>query len=136
MSAQQLPRRKFLENLRTRVVGNEKAVTLVIGEIARWSLQGRTMPDVTDLTYVDFKELSPETVAHVEPDVILSPLVTDAFDAFQIAKYLESFGYRGRYRAVAPHLPNIAMVREEIKAAAPDIDFDIVVMPPTLVSVT
>jgi hypothetical protein len=136
MSAQQRPYKRFLEALRAQELSNQKAVTLVIGEISRWSMQGRTVPEVPDLTYVDFNELSSETVTTVEPDVIFSPLVTNAFDAFQVVRYLDSFGYCGRYRAVATHLPNLTMVREEIKAEAPAVDFDIVMMPPALVAVT
>lgn len=136
MSAQQLPRKKFLENLRGRVLGKDGTVTLVIGEITRWSTEGRNVPYVQDLNYVDYDDLSEETINDIKPSVVLSPLVTDSFDAHQIARYLVSIGYTGRYRAIAPHLPNLSMIKLEISAVAPQLDFDIVVMPPTLVSVT
>jgi hypothetical protein len=136
MLAQQLRRSISLKDLRGSVLGDERAVTLVVGEIGRWASEGRTMPDVQDLTYIDFSELDQSTLDALQPDVVLSPLVTDAFDAFQIVRYLDSFGYKGRYRAVAPQLPNVAMVKNEINSAAPSIDFDIVVMPPKLVSVS
>lgn len=135
MSAQQLPRKKFLENLRGRVLGKDRAVTLVVGEIVRWANEGRKVPSVQDLDYIDFEDLTAEKIEAIQPDVILSPLVTDTFDAYQIARYLVSLNFTGRYRAIAPHLPNLSMITLEINAVAPELDFAIVVMPPTLVSV-
>lgn len=135
MSAQQLPRKRFLRNLRNRVIGQEAAVTLVVGDIARWMADGRSVPDVRDVTYVEFENFSSQTLSNIRPDVVLSPLVTDSFDAFQVCEVLADYGFAGRYRAVAPSMPNLSMIRSEITTAAPDIDFDIVTMPPTLVSV-
>jgi hypothetical protein len=136
MSAQQLPRKKVLENLRGHVLGDDRVVTLVVGEIVKWTAQGRTMPDAQDHTYVDFEDLTVETIEAIQPDVIVSPLVTENFDAYQVARQLASILFHGRYRAIAPHLPNIDMIRREISSAAPKIDFEIVVMPPKLVLVT
>lgn len=135
MSAQQLPRKKFLENLRDRVIGEDRAVTLVVGDVVRWTTEGRTMPYVEDLTYVDFDQLSEDTITTIRPDVVLSPLVTDGFDAYQVTRFLASVAYEGRYRAISQVLPNLQMIRNEIRAVGPAIDFDIVIMPPTLVSV-
>ncbi|MCK0119921.1 hypothetical protein MWU61_05190 [Loktanella sp. F6476L] len=135
MSAQQLPRKKFLENLRDRVIGEDRAVTLVVGDVVKWTTEGRTMPYVEDLTYVDFDQLSEDTIATIRPDVVLSPLVTDGFDAYQVTRFLASAAYKGRYRAISQTLPNLTMIRNEIRAVGPAIDFDIVIMPPTLVSV-
>ena len=136
MSAQQLPRKPFLQIPRGRLPGDEHAVTLVVGEIARWTSDGRIIPDVRDLTYVEFEELSANVLETIRPDVILSPLVLDSFDAFQVMNLLTKWGYEGRYRAVSQHLPNLPMICREIKAEGPYVDFDIVIMPPTLVSVT
>lgn len=135
MSAQQLPRKRFLQNLRGRVLGDENAVTLVVGDIARWASDGRTMPDVRELTYAEFSDFSPSLLEMTKPDVILSPLVTETFDAFQVISVLDASEFTGRYRAISQHLPNLAMIRQEIKSNAPTVDFEIVVMPPTLVSV-
>jgi hypothetical protein len=135
MSVHQVPRMKFLENLRETVLGGDRVVTLVIGEIARWVHEGRTMPDVEDLTYVDFDELTEETLKCVSPDVVLSPLLTNAFDSYQIVGLLASLGYRGRYRALAQKMPNFEMIKAEVRSAGPAIDFDIVIMPPNLASV-
>ena len=106
-----------------------------MGEIARWSAEGKIIPEVDALTYVEFDDLDKSIIAEMQPDVILSPLVAAAFDAFQIIRHLKESGFRGRYRAVSPSLPNLAMIKEEIVSAAPEIDFDIVVMPPKLVAV-
>ena len=135
-SAKYLDCEKILDDLRGGRSGKKKAVTLVICESAKWKSEGRPMTPAHDLTYLDFQDLSQEQVISFEPEIIVSPLVTEAFDAYQVVKNLELIGYQGRYRAVAKELPNIAMVREEINAIAPEIDFDIVVMTPKLIVVS
>ncbi len=131
-SVHQLPRKKFLENLRGHVHQEDRVVTLVVGEVRRWASEGREIPYVDDLTFVDFEHLNQTTIAKVRPDVVLSPLLSDAFDAYQIVRFLASFGYVGRYRALAQYLPDMAMIRSEIRKAAPNIDFEIVMMPTPL----
>lgn len=127
---------KLIDELRGGPFCEEKAVTLVIGDMEKWIAEGRPMPPSNDLTYLDYHDLSSEQVSTVEPEIILSPLVAKAFDAYQVVKDLKTIGYQGRYRAVARELPNIAMVRDEISAIAPEIDFDIVVVNPKLVVVS
>lgn len=137
MSAPQyLPCLNLLDDLRRVHSREKKAVTLVIGDMEKWIAQGRPIFAEDDLTYLDFQDLSSEQVDTVGPEMVVSQLVEDAFDAFQIVNDLKSFGYRGRYRAVARELPNVPMVRSEITAIAPEIDFDIVVLQPRLVAVT
>jgi len=136
MASQQLPQKRFLDTLRKNVLGDEKPATLVIGDIALWKAQGRNVPEVDDIDYLEFDALSEQALQTHQPDVVLSPLVTDVFDAFQVITLLSKVQFKGRYRAIAPTLPDIEMIRAEVQTQAREIDFDIVMMPPKLVSVT
>lgn len=62
--------------------------------------------------------------------MVLSPLVADGFDVIDIAIRLAELKYTGRYRAIAEDLPNGNMIRKEVRAHAPDLDFDLLMMSP------
>lgn len=60
------------------------------------------------------------------PNLVLTPLVCGPRDAVDFAQKLASLGFCGRYRAVVDALPNIHLVRQEIRATCPSIDFDVI----------
>lgn len=80
------------------------------------------------LVVVDFHEVTAETLAAVQPDVVLSPLVFGPFDCFDLAAVLSAAGFLGRYRAAAGQIPSPGLVRREIAASFPELDFDVVVL--------
>lgn len=62
------------------------------------------------------------------PDLVLAPLLTPKFDALDLARYLSQAGYRGRYLALVDRLPSATLIRREVKAQSPDLNFDLVVL--------
>lgn len=62
------------------------------------------------------------------PALVLSPLVTPEFDALDLARMLAQGGYRGRYLALVDRLPNSSLIRREVAAQSPTINFDVIVM--------
>lgn len=62
------------------------------------------------------------------PDLVLAPLLTPMFDALDLARYLSQAGYRGRYLALVDRLPSANLIRREVEAQSPDLNFDIVVL--------
>lgn len=62
------------------------------------------------------------------PVLVLSPLLTPVFDAIDIARYLSQLGYRGRYLALVDKLPSANLIRREVEAQSPDLNFDVVVL--------
>lgn len=62
------------------------------------------------------------------PALILSLLVTPAFDALDLARLLSQTGYRGRYLALVDRLPNPTLIRREVAAQSPGINFDVVIL--------
>jgi hypothetical protein len=107
----------------------ETTVTLVIGEIARWQSHGKSTPRIPGFTFVEIDHLTYALLQQIQPQVILSPLVTDGFDAVDVAMKLQAFGYLGRYRVVTEDLPNMRMVICEIQSSAPRLDIDLFVLP-------
>ena len=62
------------------------------------------------------------------PTLVLSPLLTTVFDAIDLARYLSQRGYRGRYLALVDRLPSANLIRREVEAQSPDLNFDVVVL--------
>ncbi len=83
-----------------------------------------------DLTFLPFHQICATSIANLAPDMVLSPLVSEAFDCFDLAHALTGAGFRGRYRAAAAHIPDPGLVRREIRASFPGLDFDIILIRP------
>lgn len=62
------------------------------------------------------------------PGLVLSPLLTAVFDAIDLARYLSQRAYRGRYLALVDQLPSANLIRREVEAQSPDLNFDVVVL--------
>ena len=103
--------------------------TLVIGDLARWKAQGRVVPPLEGFQFVDIDDLSEEIVNENEPNIILSPLVGEDFDAVDVAIKLIELRFSGRYRAIADDLPDADLIRREVQQFAPELDFDLLLMP-------
>lgn len=62
------------------------------------------------------------------PELVLSPLLTPAFDALDLARMLSQCGYRGRYLALVDRLPSANLIRREVEAQSPNLNFDVIVL--------
>jgi hypothetical protein len=62
------------------------------------------------------------------PELVLSPLLTPAFDALDLARMLTQCGYRGRYLALVDKLPSANLIRREVEAQSPGLNFDVIVL--------
>lgn len=62
------------------------------------------------------------------PALILSQLVTPGFDALDLARLLSQGGYRGRYLALVDRLPNPTLIRREVAAQSPGVNFDVIIL--------
>jgi hypothetical protein len=104
-------------------------VTLVVGDIKRWNAQGRTRPEIDGFYFVEIDALNAALLFDIRPEVILSPMIMDQFDAIDLAKKLATLDFKGRYRAVTEAIPNTAIVLKEIRTAVPKLDFDLYIVP-------
>ena len=86
-------------------------------------------PNNDGFQFVDIEDLNADLVNEKEPDIILSPLVGDDFDAVDVAIKLIELKFKGRYRAISDEMPDAELIRKEVRAFAPQLDFDLLLMP-------
>ncbi|MDG4648826.1 hypothetical protein P6F26_10260 [Roseibacterium sp. SDUM158017] len=78
---------------------------------------------------VDFDDLDRISFAGERaPSLVLSPLLTPVFDAIDLARYLSQRGFTGRYLALVDRLPSARLIRREVEAQSPDLNFDVVIL--------
>ena len=103
--------------------------TLIIGSLERWRAEGRLTEDLGEFAFVELSALTEEIFNELNPTIVLSPLLGDSFDASDVAVALTRFGYEGRYRVISGMLPNDNLIRDEIRELAPELDFDLLMVP-------
>ena len=106
--------------------------TLVLGDLERWAATGRQLPEIDGTVFAGVDDLSTEFMALTGPSVVLSPLMMRGADVIEIATRLIDTGFAGCYRVVAMALPNPGIVRQEVNAVAPELDFDLIMIPSVL----
>lgn len=84
------------------------------------------VPAASGVSFATLPEVTAASLALDLPDVVLSPLVAERFDCFDVAAQLSEAGFSGRYRAAAGPLPDPGLVLREVRAQFPALDFDIV----------
>jgi len=82
--------------------------------------------------FVDIADLSFETVRKITPDVVLSALIGNGFDATEIAQVLEQAGFSGRYRVLSDPVESSGLIVQEVTRLAPSVDFEILELTPEL----
>lgn len=103
---------------------------LAVGNIAprdNRKSHGTATDSDTQIVTAGFEELTSTNLARWRPDIVLSPLVDTGFDCVDLARRLCDLGYAGRYRVAAAALPNPELIRREVAAACPGLDFGLVV---------
>lgn len=112
----------------TRLSGSVamSVMVLAVGDVAGWRQAGRSLPAMGDITFAEFCAVTGELLASLKPDIVVSPLVSRHFDCTDLAVRLHRAGYTGRYRAMAPNIPDPSIVKREIVAMCPGLDFEIV----------
>ena len=99
---------------------------LAVGEIRHFNGRDAVADEDAGIGFTAFADLTPDMLEEMDPDFILSPTWCNTFDCIDLATLLTDCGFRGRYRAVAHQIPNPAIIRNEVRAACPDLDFDFI----------
>ena len=110
--------------------GGDTPTLLIVGDLHHWRLAGRDLPDLDGFHFVDFADVTGDLLDRLRPDVVLSALMAEGFDALDLAATLAALSYRGAYRSIGVDLPNPAAIRREVMAAAPGLDFEILLISP------
>lgn len=101
-------------------------VILVIGDVHEWLARGRNLPADDVLEFCDYAEFNAKFLKALRPDVILSPLMGQNFDALDVAMKLEAARFCGCFRILAPKLPHPEVVETELRSLAPSVDCELV----------
>ena len=101
------------------------SAVLVVGNLSSWQQAGRAVPSVAGFHFTAFADVTQTLMQVIKPDLVLSALMGDDYDVIELARRLASLDFTGRYRALTHHLPSPRVVLNEVRAAAPGIDFDL-----------
>lgn len=106
-----------------------KVLSLALSEAALLALPRHVLQPGANIRRIGLVELTDElmTGPHA-PHLVLSPLLTAEFDALDLARILSQCGYRGRYLALVDRLPSANLIRREVAAQSPNINFDVIVL--------
>lgn len=104
-----------------------RTMILVIGHLR---LDGKGHPALLRQGYrfASLAELDGALLREIAPQMVLSALIGDSFDALEVARHLSCLGYAGPYRVLSPQLPSPGLVLSEIRAAAPGLDVDLLMV--------
>ncbi len=75
--------------------------------------------------HLEFDELRDSALAIHDPQLIFSPVVAKGFDCIDVAARLSELNFAGAYRALTHRLPNPDIVKREVRAVFPELDFDV-----------
>lgn len=100
-------------------------IVLVVGDLDAWQKAGRMIPAIAGFHFAAFADVTDDLLRVIAPDLVLSALMGDEYDVIELARRLDFLAFVGRYRALTRHLPNPQLVLNEVRAAAPGIDFDL-----------
>jgi hypothetical protein len=100
--------------------------TLIIGDLLRWAAEGRDIAGSDAVIYAGLEDVTRTMLEAHDPEIVLSPLVADSFDACDVAAVLADAEFAGRYCAVSHQTTNKAVIMSEIAHIAPELDFDII----------
>ena len=101
---------------------------LALGDVSHWNQTYEHAEPANTTSFPQLDQLTALAFAKVNPELVLSPVVSSCFDCLDVAHALVSLRYQGRYRAIARDLPNVGLIRREVMAECPDLDFDVLDM--------
>lgn len=81
------------------------------------------------VTIVKFPTIDRALLERVQPDVVISALISAQFDILDLAAHLKGLGYTGALRAITPPVPNARLIRAEVAQLWPDLDFGLIELP-------
>ena len=106
-----------------------RVLSLALSDAALAALPRHVLPPQAQIRRVCFDTLADELMTGpTAPALVLSPLLMPDFDALDMARVLAQCGYRGRYLALVDKLPSANLIRREVAAQSPGINFDVIVL--------
>ncbi len=110
-----------------RGIQDQTVAVLAVGAADEWERRGHAAPADNSIVFVTFEDVTPELLNRLSPSCVLSPALSHRFDCIDLAQLLYTYGYRGRYRAIADELPRPELVEKEVAQLCPTLNFAILV---------
>lgn len=105
---------------------SENLSILVVGNLDHWLVAGDGLGKIANTVFCNYDDLTADFLSDLQPDIILSPLVSTYFDMMDLAIKLDQLNYEGRVRAITLPLPNPDLIVREIRFECPALDFDLI----------
>ncbi|WP_322888972.1 MULTISPECIES: hypothetical protein [unclassified Yoonia] len=102
---------------------------LVVGDVSRWQLRGLLREVPNGAEFVEIAQLDPLKIRQYDSALIVTPLISNGFDACDVAERLACARFKGMFRVVTSYLPDAEIIRDDILDMAPGLDFDLLVLP-------
>ena len=99
---------------------------LAVGDPDEWAAEGNVQPISGQISFLSIYEVSADTLEHLQPAMIYSPVLARRFDCIELAVLLEKCGFEGTYRAFATKLPKPEMIEREVRQMCPHFTFEII----------
>ncbi|WP_095589666.1 hypothetical protein [Actibacterium ureilyticum] len=103
-----------------------QSIGLLVGmSEAELSRQGRIDADIR-LESLPFALIHAALALAPWAECVIAPLVSEQFDALDLAYELDRAGYMGKLLVVAPALPRPEIVEREIRTISPDLQVELI----------
>ncbi|MGC8202420.1 hypothetical protein ACP2AV_06920 [Aliiroseovarius sp. PTFE2010] len=97
---------------------------LAVGDVTGWRRSNRAFPQSQSVALADFYEIDAALLDMIRPEFVLSPAICAQFDCLDLAAVLHAAGFKGMFRALTGQLPAPDIIRREVAACYPGLDFD------------
>ena len=121
-----------LSHIEIRAVGTARSrdgIVLAVGEFDLWKALGHATVTEGGVHFAGIAEVDEDLLSRVNPNLVISPILTSRFDCIDLAMRLHALGYRGKYRAIAAFVPDPAIIEREIYGFCPGLDFKVLITP-------
>lgn len=106
------------------VAHNSYVRVLAVGDPKEWQHRGHALPR-EGIVFLSFDEVTRETMEHLQPALVVSPVLSNAFDCIDLAVQLNGAGFSGEYRAISTGLPKPELIENEVRQLCSQLDFRI-----------
>lgn len=78
---------------------------------------------------VAYRDFTVEVLEQLNPDIVVTSLVSPSFDCTDVARTLVDAEFSGEMRVVCKPLPKPELVSEELRLTFPSLDIDLWIIP-------
>lgn len=108
--------------------GRSTVILAVLAD-ASANLPGSPWASTPGTLTVEFSALTPAMLQKLEPDVVVTGLLSRGFDCTDVARILSDAEFSGEFRVLCAPLPKPEIVARELRSTYPTLDLDLWVLP-------